>query len=456
MNKKKVIPILLVLAIIVSIFAINNNVQATSPDITVKEYKASTIVDGNGYQIDKYADVESEGWISDNEVLTLTEKEEYKDAYNYSAIKYCSVYNLNTTESKDFKDVNIYELLGISPDKNYVLYAEEINITPWESEECKAAIEAGEEININDAKWESEEHKAAIASGAFFHRNVKLLNLSTGEITDVATEFRNNDTELRWVDGNNILINYHNKWQVVDLDGEVLVEGIYKNDSTNFSNLAGVDDIKCLDNGFEGKIYYTTSESWIVGEVLYSMNVKTKAVEKFSFNYGSKCLGADKRGNTILMNNMKYNESINSNEPLVNSSFGAHILDETGKLLQDIDFTADRYTMDFTLSPDGSKVAFIEANYTSKQQDGTHEDPVLKIIDIKKGNKIEIVKGTDLNDNTPDISKGTDLDNSNLEYEVEETPVTTSCFSQAVKWDNTGTSVSFTYSGNTYIVSFDN
>lgn len=475
MKKKKIISILLILGVIgsVSIFEIYNNytVQESSQDIKVTSYKASTIANENGFQIDKYEDIESKGWISDNEVLTLTTKGESRDAYNYSDIKYCSVYNLNTKESKDFKDVNINELMGISPDKKYVLYAEVRNITERESEECKAAIAAGEDIDIDDPKWESEEYKAAIASGEFFHRNVKLLNLSTGEITDVATDIRNSGTEFRWVDGNNILINYYTKWVIADITGKVLEEGSYKNNSMTFSNLTGADDIKYLDTGLEGKIYYTSSESGVVGSTLYSIDVKTKEIKKFSFNYGSTGLGADKKRNTILLDNTKDNGPINSEGVFVNRTFGALILDETGKVLHEINLPAGRDDSEYTLSPDGSKVAFIEKNDCAKQREGAEEEPVLKIIDTKTGNIKEIVKGTALNDSNPDNdtetvnmmepdrSNITDLDNVNIKdikWKVEERQVSTRHFSQDVKWDSTGTSLSVTYAKNTYIVSFDN
>ena len=59
----------------------------------------------------------------------------------------------------------------------------------------------------------------------------------------------------------------------------------------------------------------------------------------------------------------------------------------------------------------------------------------------------------------PDISNGTDLDNikiKDIKWKVEERQVSTRHFSQDVKWDSTGTSLSFTYGKNTYIVSFDN
>lgn len=435
MAKKKIISILLIVGIIgsVSIFAINNNIQAASQDIKITAYKASTIANENGYQIDKYEDVESEGWISDNEVLTLTKKGEHKDAYNLSDIKYCSIYNLNTKESKDFKDVNIHELLGISPDKKYVLYAEARNIPAWES----------------------EEHKTAIASGEFFHRNIRLLNLSTGEITDVATDIRNSDTEFRWVDGNNILINYYTKCVISDLTGKVLEEVNYNNNSLTFTNLTGVEDVKYLDAGLEGKIYYTSSESGVVGSTLYSIDVKTKQIKKFSFNHGSTGLGADKKGNTILLDNTKDNGPINSKGVFVNRTFGVLILDETGKVLHDVELANGKYAKDFILSPDGSKVAFIEENNCIKQQGGVEGDPVLKIIDTKTGNIKEIVKGSALNDSNPDDDYKT-INTVNGDGNVVEKEISTRQFSPDIKWDSTSTSLSFTYEKNTYIVSFDN
>ncbi|MBZ9606999.1 hypothetical protein G9F73_004025 [Clostridium estertheticum] len=84
--------------------------------------------------------------------------------------------------------------MGVSPDKKYVLYSEARTIPKCESPEWQKALDSGE----------------------LLHKNVKLLNLSTGEITNVNTERLNSDAQFIWISKNKILANYFEKWAIID------------------------------------------------------------------------------------------------------------------------------------------------------------------------------------------------------------------------------------------------
>jgi len=233
---KKVLYLILTVGVVggISIYAINYRTSSMQ-NIKLLVYKspAETIV--KGYQIDKYKNIESTTWINDNEVLTLTKKGEFKNPDSTIPIRYCSIYNLNTKASKDFKDVNIDELIGVSPDKKYVLYAEARTIP-----------------KVGSFQWQK-----ALNLGDSLHKNVKLLNLSTGEIISVNTEKLNSDAQFIWLDNNKILANYFDKWAIIDIAGKVYADGNYNSDKFDSAWISGVDDIKDLGTSVEGKFYHT-------------------------------------------------------------------------------------------------------------------------------------------------------------------------------------------------------
>lgn len=450
MVSKKILFLVLVVGIAggISTFELTQHTLAkSSQDIKVMEYKPSAKVNENGYQIDKYQNIESVAWINENEVLTLTRKSEFKNADSIRTIRYCSIYNLNTKSSKDFKNVDIDEFLGVSPDKKYVLYAEARNIP----------------------KIESQEWKNALASGDLLHKNVKLLNLSTGEITDVNTEKLNSDAQFIWVSNNKILGNYFNHWTIIDTTGKVYVDGSYNAGKYDNAWISGVDDIKDLGSSVEGKFYYTQNKNGEEGVKVCSTDVKTREIKDIYANKYS--LHADKKGKTIIMDN--YNNNGDAVDGVyVNRTFGALVMDESGKVLQDIKLPKGRITSgslisDYVLSPDGSKAVYVERNMDKNNQaslNNNNLDVDIKVIDTKTGDTKEIVKASNLKDKNEESNyitiKIKDKDGNIKEKKVTREP----CISN-ISWDSTSTSLSFTYGSsidslnknniNTYIVTFD-
>ncbi|OAA95146.1 hypothetical protein [Clostridium coskatii] len=450
MLSKKVLSLILAVGVIggVSAIQLNHHVIAKSKqDIKVTAYKPSAKVNENGYQIDKYENIEGTAWLNENEVLTLTRKSEFKNPDSTRIIRYCSIYNLNTKSSKDFKNANIDEFLGVSPDNKFVLYSEARNIP----------------------KVESQEWKDALASGDLLHKNVKLLNLSTGQITDVNTEKLNSDAQFIWVSKDKILANYFNHWAIIDTTGKVYADGSYNAGEQDSAWISGVDDIKDLGNNMEGKFYYTQDKNGKEGVKLCSMDVKTKEIKDIYANKYS--LHADKKGKTIIMDN--YNNNGGAVDGVyVNRTFGALVMNESGKVLQDIKLpkgrlTSGSFTSDYILSPDGSKAAYVESNNEISRQVGSDNknlDISIKVIDIKTGDIKEIVKASSLKSKNGENNYITvrikDKDGNFKEKKIKRGPGILN-----ISWDSTSTALSFTDGSssdpfnkdniNTYIVTFD-
>ena len=445
MLSKKVLSLVLVVGVAGSVSAfqlIHHALAKSTQDIKVTAYKPSAKVNENGYQIDKYENIESAAWINENEVLTLTRKSEFKNADSIRIIRYCSIYNLNTKSSKDFKNANIDEFLGVSPDKKYVIYAEARYIP----------------------KVESQEWKNALASGDLLHKNVKLLNLSTGEITDVNTEKLNSDAQFIWVSNNKILANYFSHWAVIDTTGKVYADGSYNAREHDDAWISGVDDIKDLGSTVEGKFYYTQYKNGEEGIKLCSMDVKNKDIKDIYTNKYS--LHADKKGKIIIMDNYNNGDAVDG--VYVNRTFGALVMNESGKVLQDVKLSKGRITSgsltsDYVLSPDGNKAAYVESN-TEINSKNNELDVSVKVIDTKTGDIKEIVKAASLKDKNEENNYFTikikDKDGNLKEKKIKRVP----CISN-ICWDSTGTALSFTYGSssdvinkdniNTYIVTFD-
>lgn len=450
MSKKKIISLILLVGIIGSIgqFITTHNTSASSKqNIKIMAYKSSAKANENGFQIDKYAGIESAAWLNDNEVLTLTKKEELKNPDASIPIRYCSIYNLNTKKSQDFKDANIDEFLGVSPDKKYVLYAEARTIP-----------------KVGSSEWQK-----ALDSGELLHKNVKLLNLSTGEITNVNTEKLNSDAQFIWVSNNKILANYFEKWAIIDITGKVYADGSYNADKYDDSWISGVNDIKDLGNNVEGKFYYTQFKNGKEGIKLCCVDVKTKEIKTLLAE--QKSLHADKKGNTIIMDNYVDGEKA-PDGTYPNRTFGALILDESGKTTQEIKLSKGVYahgsfTSDFILSPDGSKAAYIEETPPINSEKSSNIDSSIKVIDTHSGAIKEIVKVSSLKDkNSPDTYRTVKVPKGDGTTQERKMLIRPSISN--ICWDSTGTALSFTYgdsrfsadennaSINTYIVSFDN
>jgi hypothetical protein len=425
MVRKKILYLILSVGIVggMSVYGINYYTSSIQ-NIEVMAYQPSAKTNEKGFQIDKYKGIETTAWISDNEVLTLTKKGEFKNPDSTVPIRYCSIYNLNTKTSKDFKDVNIDELMGVSPDKKYVIYAE-ARIIP----------------KIGSEEWLNSSY-----SGDLFHKNVKLLNLSTGEITKIDTEKLNCNAEFIWVSNNKILVNYLHHWKVIDINRKVYAEDSYNAGKYDGAWISGVDDIKDLGTSVEGKFYYTQDKSGKEGVKLCTTDVVTKEIKTIFSNQFS--LTADKKGKTIIIDKFNNNGEISSEGVFVNRTFGAIIMDESGTQLQDIKLPKGRYSNTYVLSPDGSKAAYVDFDNSMGSEPGPDPETYIKIIDTKTGAIKEIVKASSLKD-------------ENVKIAQNRLPIRLSISN--ICWDNTSNAFSFTYGNfrsgnsqiNTYIVSLD-
>jgi hypothetical protein len=429
MVKKNIIALILMVGVISSSSMIISNVKAsndTQNGITVMPYKASAKVNTSGYQIDKFDKVESAAWLSNNEVLTLTKKAEVEKTGYYTSFntRYCSIYNLNTKTSKDFKDVNISVFIGVSPDKKYVLYQEPKYI---------ASSQEG---------WQK-----SFDSGELMHSDIKILNLSTGEVSKFNTEYNNHDVEYKWINNNKILANYHNKWSIIGIDSKVYAQGDYKKGEFDDAWISGTD-IKDSGDTVEGKIYYTQWENGKIGTTLLSIDVKTKEIKSILFNKNS--LHAEKQGKTIIMDNYTDNGEISPG--VYNRSFGAYILDENGKILKDIKLP-ECNSGNFMLSPDGSKAAYAEGN-------APKDASSLKVIDTKTGEIKEVMKCSTISNICWD-SSGTSLSftSGNSSYMPISISLDTKNGTKVVKAANSAVKPTNSNENNnidTYIVNFDN
>lgn len=367
MSKKKIISLLLAVSVVVGggIITFRHTSIASAKsnkEMVVMDYKPSAPVNQNGYQIDKLENVESNAWINKNEFLTLTKKNEFKNPDSTVNVLYCSIYNLNTKTTKDFKEVNICSFYGASPDGKYIMYEEPKYIPKVESKEWQAALDSGE----------------------LLHHDIKLLDLASGQISSLKTEYKNKDAQYFWLNNDKILINYEEHWAIEDVNGKVIESGKYKKTGQfDYATISGFD-IKDLGDKIEGKIYYTQddlgSDGGRTSTALYSLDIKTKD-SKLIYN-GKNSLCAYKKGGTIIMDNHVDNGQISPG--VYSRTFGAYSLDENGKILKDIKF--DKYTESMTLSPDGSKLAYVEGHFPLDKL------TKLKIMDLKTGETKEIIE----------------------------------------------------------------
>lgn len=407
MSKRKIISLIVVLGVAScgTLFAFNRIVSAEGhKSMIIMNYKPSAEVNQNGYQIDKLENTEVAAWINGNEVVTLTKKDELKNPGSTIYIQYCSILNLNTKTVRDFKNVNIDYFIGVSPDGKYGLYQEPKHIP----------------------KMGSEEYNKAVQSGEILHDEIKVIDFTNGDTFPLKTEYKNKDCEYAWVSKDKIWANYFDHWAIINLSGKVIESGNYDKDL--YDAWIGGFDVKDNGDTVEGKIYYRQDK---VGENLRragmafsSTDLKTKETKQIFFNKNS--LEGFKKGKSILID--RYVDKGEKSPGVYNRTFGAYIVNENGKVLKEFDF--EKYAGLMSLSPDGSKLAYVEGVYPE-------DNPTkLKIRDIRTG-------------------------------EVKEIMVTK--LIKHVEWDKTGKSLSFTTGDSswaspyndiknidTYIVNFDN
>lgn len=295
--------------------------------------KLSGNVNENTYTISKIKNMEGASWTRNNEILTLRKKYIFKNPNSSTQVRYCSSYNLDNKTSIDYVNTEISRLHGVSPDGKYVLYSEPKYIP------------------------DGDDWQKALDSGELLHHSIKLLNLSNAEITSLKTEYKNSDTEYFWISNDRILINYYNHWSIIDLNGNVIEQGNYTNKNTDTARISGFD-INHNGNSLSGKIYYTLDkrrpDGGCIGVTICSMDIKTKSVTPIFYNKGS--MTALKKGNSIIVDRSIDHGEISPG--IFNRTFGAYLLDEGGNILRDINF--DKYQSEMSLSPDGSKLAYLE------------------------------------------------------------------------------------------------
>lgn len=411
-SKKVVFFIGVSIIIVGSIFWFCNlrNVQA---EIKTMGYLPPSGYNNSSIQVDKYENIKSVGWINENEVLTLRDKGDG----NY----YCGIYNLNTKENREFKDADIFEFYGLSPNRKYVLYGEERNIPEVESEE-----------------WQKQ-----LDNGDLLHKKVKLLDLENESISELPTEKINSDAEFIWISNEKLLINYCNHWAVTDLSGNVYEKGDFGFDKEYTSaTVAGVDDLIDKGNKVEGQLYYYEDTSGVVGSRIFSIDISSKQKKLF---YESKnpddefSYEAYKKGNIIMIDNSKNNGKPNEEGICVNRTFGGIIMNTNGKKLYDFQLDKGRYHGEFSLSPDGKKVVYVESDNIVQEISNMKEKTYVKMLDTSTGKMTEV-----FNVAVEEGSKRIQISN--------------------LVWDKTGHSLLFTCNyidanskekTNTYIISFD-
>lgn len=251
-------------------FAYHNSSQkCNSNNIKVLAYKESnTVLNQANYKVDKFSNLDAIAMLSNNEVLTEKVKGIIPDENNTQGFSplnmyILSIYNLDTGETRDFKDVSLFNFFGISKDKKYALYEEPRTIP----------------------KLDSDEYKKEYASGELFHQVVKILNLQTGELTPLKTLDMNSDDQYFWIDDNKILERggYTNGWQIVDVNGKVYKAGSLgnKNDrgSSSFYDYGEIADfdLKVSGNDISGCFYLSTQ---------ITPNVESTKIQKYDITTG--------------------------------------------------------------------------------------------------------------------------------------------------------------------------
>lgn len=247
----------------------NSSQKCNSKNIKVLAYKASnTVLNQANYKIDKFSNIDALAMLSNNEVLTEKVTGVFPDVNNTGDFPLLnshmlSIYNLDTGETRDFKDVCFFNFFGLSKDKKYALYEEDRKIP----------------------KFDSDEYKKEYVSGELFHQVVKILNLQTGEITQLKTLDMNSDDQYKWVDNNKILERggYTNGWQIIDVNNKVYKSGSLgdKNDrgyssGYDYGEIADFD-LKISGDDISGCFYLSAQ---------VTPNVESTKIQKYDITTG--------------------------------------------------------------------------------------------------------------------------------------------------------------------------
>lgn len=274
MVKKKIIIGLLSAAVLCTSVGVGYKqifASSAKKHVTLLSYSAAKTAKTDAtFKINALSCGEAVDWLSDSEILTLNKKSEYSNPNMPNTkcpVYYLSVYNTNTGKTKDFKDVNYGgEAIKISPDKKYVLYIE------------PKAIPL-----VGSTEWQND-----LNSGKIFNRSVKILNLTTGKITDFKGEYKAKEANYSWIDNDKLFVYYPNegnKWDIENVDGTIYKTGNFKapvegshpwpaynlNIKVSGNDVSGNFIIKVDDPSTAGKDIKTT---------YYSVNVSTNEMKQ--------------------------------------------------------------------------------------------------------------------------------------------------------------------------------
>lgn len=363
---KKVIGVLLMSAVVVSASAYGyTKVFAVTPksNVVVLNYAAPKNEEKPvSFKINSLHNLESLDWLSDNEILISNKKGDLESPDSKQDIMYFSIYNIDTGKTKDYKNVNAGEFISVSPDKKYVLYQEPKYIPKIESSE-----------------WSND-----INSGKLFNYSIKLLNLITGETTDLKTEYKNKETNYEWVDNDKLLMFYPNeneKWVIQDISGKIYKSGNFKEPSKDYMSWsAHTLDMKFSNDTATG---YITLEQWdpsVAGVTLkstyYMIDISTNQTKKIYRSEGS--------GNYTVQNNVILTGDYSKDpKPTTKIDYFDKSGAKKGEYLYDGIMDVDTCS----ISKDGSKAAITQHMPLSK-------NVTVNIIDLKTG-KINKINETD-------------------------------------------------------------
>ena len=368
---KKLILLLTVATVIGGSPVYSNAITMDKADVqTVNEVSEVTNKDEN--KLSKYEGINGQEWINNNKILRA-KAEEREDGKNKIVI---SIYDLNTKEDKVYENVNIDELYGISPNGRYVLFGEPRHIPTVGSEEWQQALDSGE----------------------LLYKKHDILDLQTGEIiVDFDKTPHNYESQYKWINDDYIFVNHFSCWKVMNKNGQVIKEGTY--DYTGYANewahLVDVSELKVDGDKVSGSFYYTKEymgSDRNLGVEIFSMDVndkEEKSIKKCDYSNDVR-----KAGDIMTV------EFFNNNGGavggyFVNRTFGFNILDTKGNLVRTYELPFGKNYLNFSLSPDGEKCAFVEIDgYMNENADPNYA--VLKVLNIKTGEVEEVAKLKDL------------------------------------------------------------
>ncbi len=279
-----------IIAAVGTLFAYNS-ISAGDEDIHVMNYKpAPQTQNSSSFRISRYENIQTLDWVNDREILTMSKKADYPKSINIKGRKpviynetsyYLGIYNPDTGISKDFKDVNMRIFLGMSPDKKYALYEEFKRIPPSDSGEWKEALKSGE----------------------LYNHGIKLLNLSTGSISELKTKYKNKDAEYQWIENNKIVANYpfEGVWEIVDINGNIVKSGPVTSTPKECTYFSGTD-IKSTGNDISGRIYFRLDKTVKNGTntQIVTVDINTKEV-KTLIKVNDYCNFAHSKGINMLL-----------------------------------------------------------------------------------------------------------------------------------------------------------